>query len=65
MSCYNEDVLSVSPGVLSVATEKLKEKKSRNDFVLWKVSKPGEPSWPSPWGPGRPGWHIECSVMAW
>jgi cysteinyl-tRNA synthetase len=34
------------------------------DFVLWKHSKPGEPSWPSPWGPGRPGWHIECSVMA-
>jgi cysteinyl-tRNA synthetase len=34
------------------------------DFVLWKPSKPGEPSWPSPWGPGRPGWHIECSVMS-
>ncbi|MGH8227499.1 MAG: cysteine--tRNA ligase [Steroidobacteraceae bacterium] len=34
------------------------------DFVLWKRSKPGEPSWPSPWGPGRPGWHLECSVMA-
>ena len=34
------------------------------DFALWKASKPGEPSWPSPWGPGRPGWHIECSVMA-
>jgi cysteinyl-tRNA synthetase len=34
------------------------------DFVLWKHSKPGEPAWPSPWGPGRPGWHIECSVMA-
>ncbi len=33
------------------------------DFVLWKPSKPGEPSWPSPWGPGRPGWHIECSAM--
>ena len=33
------------------------------DFVLWKGSKPGEPQWPSPWGPGRPGWHIECSVM--
>ncbi|MEJ7901496.1 MAG: cysteine--tRNA ligase [Thermomicrobiales bacterium] len=33
------------------------------DFVLWKSSKPGEPSWPSPWGPGRPGWHIECSAM--
>ena len=33
------------------------------DFALWKVSKPGEPSWDSPWGPGRPGWHIECSAM--
>jgi len=34
------------------------------DFVLWKRSKPGEPDWPSPWGPGRPGWHIECSAMS-
>lgn len=34
------------------------------DFVLWKEAKPGEPQWPSPWGPGRPGWHIECSVMS-
>lgn len=34
------------------------------DFALWKSSKPGEPSWESPWGPGRPGWHIECSVMS-
>jgi len=34
------------------------------DFVLWKAAKPGEPHWPSPWGPGRPGWHIECSVMS-
>ncbi|MBI1732651.1 MAG: cysteine--tRNA ligase [Gammaproteobacteria bacterium] len=34
------------------------------DFVLWKAAKPGEPSWDSPWGPGRPGWHIECSAMA-
>jgi cysteinyl-tRNA synthetase len=34
------------------------------DFVLWKAAKPGEPSWPSPWGGGRPGWHIECSVMS-
>lgn len=33
------------------------------DFALWKASKPGEPSWESPWGPGRPGWHIECSAM--
>ncbi|KAJ7049675.1 tRNA synthetases class I (C) catalytic domain-containing protein [Mycena amicta] len=35
-----------------------------SDFALWKASRPGEPSWPSPWGAGRPGWHIECSVMA-
>ena len=34
------------------------------DFVLWKKAKPGEPAWESPWGPGRPGWHIECSVMS-
>lgn len=34
------------------------------DFALWKAAKPGEPSWPSPWGAGRPGWHIECSAMA-
>jgi cysteinyl-tRNA synthetase len=34
------------------------------DFVLWKQAKPGEPSWPSPWGAGRPGWHIECSAMS-
>ncbi|MCX7794407.1 MAG: cysteine--tRNA ligase [Thermodesulfovibrionales bacterium] len=39
-------------------------KKDPMDFALWKASKPGEPSWPSPWGPGRPGWHIECSAMS-
>lgn len=39
-------------------------KRSPVDFALWKSAKPGEPSWPSPWGPGRPGWHIECSVMS-
>ena len=38
-------------------------KKNPADFVLWKPSKPGEPVWDSPWGPGRPGWHIECSAM--
>ena len=38
-------------------------KKNPHDFVLWKPSKEGEPSWPSPWGAGRPGWHIECSAM--
>ena len=40
------------------------EKKSPADFALWKKAKPGEPYWESPWGKGRPGWHIECSVMA-
>ena len=39
-------------------------KKHPMDFVLWKGSKPGEPKWDSPWGPGRPGWHIECSAMS-
>ncbi len=40
------------------------EKRSPADFALWKTVKPDEPSWESPWGRGRPGWHIECSVMA-
>ncbi len=39
-------------------------KKDPLDFVLWKLAKPGEPAWPSPWGEGRPGWHIECSAMS-
>ncbi|MBC2713350.1 MAG: cysteine--tRNA ligase [Desulfosarcina sp.] len=39
-------------------------KRNPFDFVLWKAAKPGEPSWPSPWGEGRPGWHIECSAMS-
>jgi cysteinyl-tRNA synthetase len=40
------------------------QKRDPLDFALWKSAKPGEPSWPSPWGQGRPGWHIECSAMA-
>jgi cysteinyl-tRNA synthetase len=39
-------------------------KRDPRDFALWKSAKPGEPAWPSPWGPGRPGWHIECSAMS-
>ena len=39
-------------------------KRDPRDFALWKSTKPGEPSWPTPWGPGRPGWHLECSAMA-
>jgi cysteinyl-tRNA synthetase len=45
----------VSPG---------EKKRDALDFALWKKAKEGEPSWPSPWGPGRPGWHIECSAMS-
>ena len=41
------------------------EKHDPADFALWKAAKPGEPSWESPWGPGRPGWHIECSAMSY
>ena len=40
------------------------DKEDPLDFALWKSAKPGEPAWPSPWGPGRPGWHIECSAMS-
>ncbi|OAX37915.1 hypothetical protein K503DRAFT_719061, partial [Rhizopogon vinicolor AM-OR11-026] len=56
----NRELLAEGEGVLSSASGQ----RSAADFALWKASKPGEPSWPSPWGPGRPGWHIECSVMA-
>ncbi|MEE9400085.1 MAG: cysteine--tRNA ligase, partial [Dehalococcoidales bacterium] len=44
--------------------EVVEDKEHAMDFVLWKASKPGEPMWESPWGPGRPGWHIECSAMS-
>ncbi|HNT29429.1 MAG TPA: cysteine--tRNA ligase [bacterium] len=46
-----------------VETDKY-DKEHAQDFALWKGAKPGEPTWESPWGPGRPGWHIECSVMS-
>jgi len=46
-----------------IRVEKNDTKKNPTDFVLWKTAKPGEPSWDSPWGKGRPGWHIECSAM--
>jgi cysteinyl-tRNA synthetase len=75
----NGDVMySVSsfPGYGKLSGKKLKDlragarvevdeaKRDPLDFVLWKAAKPGEPSWDSPWGPGRPGWHIECSAMS-
>ena len=46
------------------AGEQAPGKRKPYDFALWKAAKPGEPWWESPWGPGRPGWHIECSVMS-
>jgi len=49
---------------MSVGEEIDSEKEDPHDFALWKAAKPGEPSWSSPWGDGRPGWHIECSAMA-
>ncbi|OSD07063.1 hypothetical protein PYCCODRAFT_1359815 [Trametes coccinea BRFM310] len=57
----NRELLEEGEGALSPSSG---GKRSAADFALWKASKPGEPSWPSPWGEGRPGWHIECSVMA-
>lgn len=57
----NNDLQADGEGALSQETA---EKRSPADFALWKASKRGEPSWPSIWGPGRPGWHIECSAMA-
>ncbi|XP_015186917.1 PREDICTED: cysteine--tRNA ligase, cytoplasmic [Polistes dominula] len=56
--------LEEGEGDLSTSVETLSEKRSVTDFALWKRSKAGEPWWCSPWGKGRPGWHIECSVMA-
>jgi cysteinyl-tRNA synthetase len=57
----NNELQADGEGALSQRTT---EKRSPADFAIWKASKPGEPSWPSTWGPGRPGWHIECSAMA-
>ena len=59
----DEELQADGEGALSGKGPK-SEKRSKADFALWKASKPGEPSWPSPWGGGRPGWHIECSAMA-
>ena len=58
----NLDELQEAEGALS--SDNVNEKKNKGDFALWKVSKPNEPFWESPWGKGRPGWHIECSVMS-
>jgi cysteinyl-tRNA synthetase len=50
--------------LLSAADADETYKKDPRDFALWKAAKPGDPSWPTPWGAGRPGWHLECSAMA-
>ena len=56
-----QSIESLQAGARVEANE---EKRAPVDFVLWKKAKPGEPSWPSPWGDGRPGWHTECVVMS-
>ena len=60
-SVSNMALVEEGEGALSL---ELGQKKNPSDFALWKASKPGEPAWDSPWGRGRPGWHIECSAMA-
>ncbi|CCG82511.1 Probable cysteinyl-tRNA synthetase [Taphrina deformans PYCC 5710] len=62
MSASTDALLAEAEGSLS--TQISHAKKSQRDFALWKASKSGEPYWQSPWGEGRPGWHIECSAMA-
>ncbi len=57
----HRDPSQMEAGVRIEVSEK---KRNPGDFALWKGSKPGEPAWDSPWGPGRPGWHIECSAMS-
>ncbi len=60
----NQKIESLKIGASGAKITSLDKKKSPHDFVLWKFSKTGEPSWNSPWGKGRPGWHIECSAMS-
>jgi cysteinyl-tRNA synthetase len=57
----NRDPAQLEAGARIEVSDK---KRNPGDFALWKGSKPGEPAWESPWGPGRPGWHIECSAMS-
>lgn len=61
---WNRNDTSLQADGEGALTEAKAGKRGAADFALWKSSKPGEPSWPSPWGLGRPGWHIECSAMA-
>ena len=52
------------PDSVATSVHQQQHKQDMRDFALWKAAVPGEPSWPSPWGRGRPGWHIECSAMS-
>ena len=61
-SVNNKEKMAEGEGVLT--NSETSEKRGEADFALWKKSKVGEPKWQSPWGEGRPGWHIECSAMA-
>jgi cysteinyl-tRNA synthetase len=61
---WNRNDKSLQADGEGALSQKTTEKRSDADFALWKASKPGEPAWPSVWGNGRPGWHIECSAMA-
>ncbi len=58
-----EDLQAGASGRVDLEDPEAHKKKDPFDFALWKASKPGEPAWESPWGDGRPGWHIECSAM--
>jgi cysteinyl-tRNA synthetase len=60
----NAQLLAEGEGKLTQTQDFVNDKQSPRDFALWKKSKANEPQWESPWGPGRPGWHIECSAMA-
>jgi len=55
---------SLDEQIAGARVERDERKRDPRDFFLWKSAKPGEPAWESPWGPGRPGWHIECSAMS-
>ena len=60
----HKDMDEMMSGLRDLKVSGEDQKRNPNDFVLWKPKKEGEPSWPSPWCDGRPGWHIECSVMS-
>jgi cysteinyl-tRNA synthetase len=63
LSLSGQKLDDLQPAADSDKPEEVTNKKDPRDFALWKSAKPGEPSWPTPWGNGRPGWHLECSAM--